>query len=91
MDEPASEFLASCYRQALHVAERARISSIAFPAISTDAFGYPMEKASRVALEAIVKETPHLQKVSHIRMVLFDEADWQIHCAILHTLSMPEG
>lgn len=78
-DEPAAELLGACYRNALRLAEEAAIGSIAFPAISTGAFGYPVEAAARVALEAIVAEAPRLQSVDHIRFVLHGEADLGIH------------
>jgi O-acetyl-ADP-ribose deacetylase (regulator of RNase III) len=49
-DEPSAELLASCYREALRLAEETGLESVAFPALSTGAFGYPMEEAARVAL-----------------------------------------
>ncbi len=90
IDKPAAKLLASCYHHALLLAEQTGLRSVAFPAISTGAFGYPMEEASCVALEAIAKETPHLRKVSYIRMVLFDETDSHLHSTVLHQLSTPE-
>lgn len=44
------ELLAACYRNCLTLAEQHSIQSIAFPAISTGAYGYPMDKACRIAL-----------------------------------------
>ncbi|MFN3628036.1 MAG: macro domain-containing protein [Parvibaculum sp.] len=43
-DKPADDLLAACYRDALHLAEQTSIVSIAFPAISTGAFGYPLKR-----------------------------------------------
>jgi O-acetyl-ADP-ribose deacetylase (regulator of RNase III) len=48
-DEPADQLLADCYRNALRLADEHGLRSIAFPAISTGAFGYPMEAAAEVA------------------------------------------
>src|SRR4051812_30932782 len=45
------ELLASCYRRALEVADDYQLSSIAFPAISTGIYGYPIEAATRIALD----------------------------------------
>ena len=58
------EALASCYRNALRLAEEHGLRSIAFPAISTGAYGYPMEEATRIAVRearAFEKTHPHLR------------------------------
>lgn len=46
VDEPALELLASCYRRALELADERGLESVVFPAISTGAFGYPLEEAT---------------------------------------------
>jgi len=58
VDEPADELLPSSYRSALELAEQNQIRSVAFPAISTGAFGYPMEPAARVAFETPIHRLP---------------------------------
>ena len=83
MDEPADELLASCYRNALRRAEEKGIRSVAFPAISTGVFGYPMEPAARVAFTTIFNELPRLSSVKHIRFVLFSGEDQRIHSKVL--------
>ena len=55
IDKPSDRLLASCYRNALQLAEDHGIRSIAFPAISTGAFGYPLEPAARIALHTILE------------------------------------
>lgn len=70
VDEPSDQLLAECYRNALKLAEQYDISSIAFPAISTGAFGYPMEEAAEVALRTILEMAPSLKSVKVIRFVL---------------------
>lgn len=82
-DEPAGDLLASCYRNALRLAEEKGISSLAFPAISTGAFGYPAEEAAGIAFETILGCLPELRSVKHIRFVLFDAADQCLHARIL--------
>jgi len=71
--------LASCYRNAVELAEQAKAASIAFPAISTGAFGYPMESAARVAFKAVTEALPRLSSVRHIRFVLRHPTDLDVH------------
>lgn len=85
-DEPAAELLASCYRNALGLAEENGLASVAFPAISTGAFGYPAEEAARVALQAIREELPRLESVRHIRFVLFDDAGARLHARVMEEI-----
>jgi O-acetyl-ADP-ribose deacetylase (regulator of RNase III) len=85
-DEPAEELLAACYRNALALADQHGLRSIAFPAISTGIFGYPMDEASRVALETVVAALPKLESVRHIRFVLYGAEDERIHIAALERL-----
>lgn len=85
-DEPADALLASCYRNALRLAEERGIQSIAFPAISTGTFGFPIELAARIALKTILADLPALSTVRHIRLVLFDENALRIHSKIFKEL-----
>jgi O-acetyl-ADP-ribose deacetylase (regulator of RNase III) len=78
-DEPADELLASCYHSALFVADHNHIDSIAFPAISTGAFGYPMAEAAEIAFRSVVDEIPRLEHVKRIRFVLFGQYALQVH------------
>lgn len=73
VDEPADRLLANCYAAALDLAASHGIESIAFPAISTGAFGYPLEDATRVALAAVLGHLPQVPAVRRVRFVLFDE------------------
>jgi O-acetyl-ADP-ribose deacetylase (regulator of RNase III) len=63
-----AELLASCYRRSLEFAEAHEIKSIAFPCISTGAYGYPSEKAAKIAV-ATVKD--FLKGQSNIEKVIF--------------------
>jgi O-acetyl-ADP-ribose deacetylase (regulator of RNase III) len=67
--DPAGE-LASCHRECLRVADEIGARSVAFPAISTGAYGYPIDEAAGVALSAVrAAET----RVELVRFVLFDD------------------
>ena len=89
VDEPASALLADCYRRALELADYKELGSVAFPAISTGAFGYPAEDAARVAVEAISATAPKLSNVRIVRMVLFSARDLRLHEAALKGLDRP--
>lgn len=78
-DKPEDKLLANCYKNALHLAEENQIPSIAFPSISTGAFGYPMKDAAKVAFETIKEEVDGLSSVNLIRFVLWDEDAMNVH------------
>jgi O-acetyl-ADP-ribose deacetylase len=82
-DEPADELLASCYRQALRLAEGKGLRSIAFPAISTGAFGFPAEAAARIALDTVLVEAARLRSVERVRFVLYDQGALDVHERVL--------
>ena len=79
VDKPEDELLAKCYRNALQLAEEYRIDSIAFPAISAGAFGYPVKEAAVVAFRTIIEAIPKLKHLKRIRFVLYSERDFEIH------------
>ncbi len=78
-DTPEDELLSSCYINALKLAEEKKVSSIAFPAISTGVFGYPMEEAAQLAFSTIVKQAATLKHVNKIRFVLHSINDLEVH------------
>jgi O-acetyl-ADP-ribose deacetylase (regulator of RNase III) len=79
VDLPSDRLLADCYRNALRLAEERGISSVAFPAISTGAFGYPMAEAAEVAFRTIAEVAPTLKSVKVVRFVLRDEEALRVH------------
>jgi O-acetyl-ADP-ribose deacetylase (regulator of RNase III) len=79
IDHPEDEILRRCYENSLRLADEKRIKSVAFPAISTGVFGYPVKEASRVALRAIQDALPQLVHVDMVRLVLFSEEDYEEH------------
>ncbi len=78
-DEPEEVLLADCYRKSLQLADENNIDSIAFPAISTGAFGYPFKAATDTALNAVKAVIPQLKSVKKIRFVLFSESDYKYY------------
>ena len=86
MDKPEDELLARCYRNALQLADDYKIDSVAFPAISTGAFGYPAEEAAGVAFRAVLQTIPKLKHVKRVRFVLRSARDLEIHERVLSVL-----
>jgi O-acetyl-ADP-ribose deacetylase (regulator of RNase III) len=85
-DEPSDALLADCYRNALELAEQNQIRAVAFPAISTGVFGYPLEEAAMVALKTVRAVLPQLEHVKIIRFVLFGDIDLKAHIHVLDEL-----
>lgn len=86
VDRPEDELLAACYRHSLELADRQGLRSVAFPAISTGAFGYPMQRAAEVALGTVLKMAGRLQSVRSVRFVLADEGALRVHREVLQRL-----
>lgn len=79
--------LAACYENSLKLALDHGITSIAFPAISTGIYGYPLEEAARVALRTIISFLRNHTGPERVRMVLYDEASYEVHRNILHEVA----
>lgn len=76
------ELLAQAYRSCLELARERGIKTIAFPSISTGAYGYPVDQAARVALRAVrefLERCPG--ELSEVRFVLFSERDLEVYRA----------
>ena len=85
-DRGEAELLASCYRRSVEVAAGLGATSIAFPAISTGVFGYPVEEAAGVALGTIREGANRLQHVRLVRFVLHSASDLEAHESVLSEL-----
>lgn len=78
-DQPEDQLLANCYKNALVLAEENNLEKIAFPSISTGAFGYPVEEAAKVSLEEIKNQASDLTSVKKIRFVLWGQVAMETH------------
>jgi O-acetyl-ADP-ribose deacetylase (regulator of RNase III) len=81
------ELLASAHRRALEVAAAEKCRSIAFPAISCGVYGYPVEKAARVALWTIAAHLEMKTPIELVRYVLFSENDHATFASALGELA----
>jgi O-acetyl-ADP-ribose deacetylase (regulator of RNase III) len=81
-----AETLAACYASSLALADEEGLESVAFPSISTGAFGYPIEHAAPIALGAIAAFLRAARSVRLVRCVLFSEADLRAYRRALAAL-----
>lgn len=81
-----AETLASCYRESIRIADDHAIRSVAFPSISTGAFGYPVHDAAKVAVTASIGALATATHVMHARFVLFDIATLRAYTSAVEKL-----
>jgi len=70
-----SELLAACYQNSLALARQHGVTSIAFPSISTGAYGYPKTEAAKIASTTINDFLSADQQIEQVRLVFFQERD----------------
>lgn len=85
-DKPEDILLGNCYKNALKLADINHIQSIAFPALSTGAFGYPVDEAARVAFSAVQSVSGKLMRVKLVRFVLWSDEDYEVYKELLEKL-----
>ncbi|MFN2340553.1 MAG: macro domain-containing protein [Halanaerobium sp.] len=86
MDKPEAALLARCYQNSLKLAAENRIKSIAFPAISTGAFGYPIREAAEVSLKTLKEMAVELENIEIIRFVLYSKKDFKVYQKQAHKI-----
>jgi O-acetyl-ADP-ribose deacetylase (regulator of RNase III) len=82
----APELLASCYRRSLEVASENKLKSVAFPSISTGAYGYPLEEAAPIALKTVIDYLKAHPDIQLVRFVLFGNDAYQAYEKALKNL-----
>ena len=87
-DSGEPELLASAHRRSVEVADGLGCESIAFPAISTGVYGYPVDRAARVALPAVVAAAEPSDHVRRAVFVLFSDADLAAFRAVASELEL---
>jgi len=78
------QLLASAYRESLLVAEKHKLKSLAFPSISTGAYGYPVDMAAKVAVQTVAAFLKNEAfSVREVRFVLFDKTTYETYARAL--------
>jgi O-acetyl-ADP-ribose deacetylase (regulator of RNase III) len=73
-----AELLASCYRNSLRLAVENGLETIAFPAISTGVYGYPLDEAAKVSSQAIENFLNSNRSLQEVRLVFFSPSDAEV-------------
>jgi O-acetyl-ADP-ribose deacetylase (regulator of RNase III) len=72
--------LASAYRESLKLAEKNNLVSVSFPSISTGAYGYPLDKAAKIAIQTMISFfNAETVKIKEVTFVLFDSRTFEAY------------
>jgi len=83
------ELLAGAYRNSLRVAVNHRLKSVSFPGISTGVYGFPVERASRIALGTVQEFLRSPSQIEEIRFVAFRQSDYDVYARLFRALPSP--
>jgi O-acetyl-ADP-ribose deacetylase (regulator of RNase III) len=83
------ELLASCYRRSLELAAQQGLSTIAFPAISTGAYGFPLEQAAEIAISTLRAFTESPTSLREVFLCCFSEEDYAVYMELLTDARQP--
>lgn len=79
--------LASCYRRSLEVAAENGLRSVAFPAISTGIYGFPRERAARIAIKEVLAFVEHSEAIDSVSLVSFGPGAYAVQRAALEEIA----
>ncbi len=82
-----ADLLSGAYRKSLEIASQKGLKSIAFPSISTGAYGYPVDKASEIALKTVIDFVKVNKRPGLVRFVLFSDRDFKTYQKTLERLA----
>jgi len=81
-----AEDLRACYRNSLQLANEKGITSVSFPAISTGAFGYPLEEAAEISLSTVKEYLEGETGLKLVRLVLYSQSAYDVYREALKSL-----
>ncbi len=80
------ELLASAYRESLNLAAENNLTGISFPSISTGAYGYPIDEASRIAIKTVASFLSETTSIKEVVFVLFDSRTFEAYASALQKM-----
>ncbi len=83
------ELLASCYRNSLALAEQHGAKTLAFPCISTGAYGFPSERAAEIAVKEVKQFLARNKSMEKVAFVCFLERDYELYSKLIQEESKP--
>lgn len=83
-DKGESDLLASCYRESLRLARQHDVKTIAFPAISTGAYGYPLKSAAKIAIHEVVIFLEQDRSLEIVFLVCFDRKAYETYLQMMN-------
>ncbi len=86
-DQGEADLLASCYRRSLEVAVENDCPHVAFPAISTGVYRFPVDAAARIAVKAVIEFLANSDKIAQVIFCCFDEDSKSRHEQAISELS----
>lgn len=86
-DQGEADLLESCYRRSFELAEEHDIRSLAFPAISTGAYRFPLEQATRIALGTTWLALQANRKIEKVVFACFENASFSLYQQLLQELT----
>jgi O-acetyl-ADP-ribose deacetylase len=81
-----ADLLASAYTESLSLAVASRLKTISFPSISTGAYGYPVDSAAEIALQAVIRFLERETSLEEVVFVLFDHRTGEVYAETLERL-----
>jgi O-acetyl-ADP-ribose deacetylase (regulator of RNase III) len=90
-DQGESGLLASAYRESLKLAAENNLTSISFPSISTGAYGYPVDKAARIAIKEVISFLKQTTSIKEVVFVLFDARTLEAYADALWDIKGEKG
>jgi O-acetyl-ADP-ribose deacetylase (regulator of RNase III) len=81
-----AEDLRACYRNSLILADENEVHSVSFPAISTGAFGYPLEEAAQISLATVIEYIMEETSLKLVRFVLYSQSAYDAYRSVLTSL-----
>ena len=81
------ELLRSCYRNSLTLAALHHLRTVAFPSISTGAYGFPIERAAQIATSAVRNQLDDVTTIDEVIFVCFSKSDYDVYRSMLDSSS----